>query len=172
MTWESETPLKTIPRHTHCSAPVSKELSCRGAEGGNSADVIDSAFVESFYDCYRVAMLGLYSLTDSRVSGWVGEQGELYKIYFQDQYRVCERRCPLYCPWGLHIIGLCISIRFFLLFLSLCFHRGWRIYLYRPSVLLFNTIAGLIDFSTVHSAQRGCGCVIWRELNSIDHSWE
>lgn len=70
---------------------------------------------------------------------------------------------------GLYCIGLCISIRFLLLFLFLlvcCFHRGWHIYLYRPSVLLFNTIPGLIDFSTALSAQRGCGCAIWRELKS------
>lgn len=47
---------------------------------------------------------------------------------------------------GLYCIGLCISIRFLLPFLFLsvcCFNSGWHIYLYRPSVLLFNTIAGL-----------------------------
>lgn len=72
---------------------------------------------------------------------------------------------------GLYSIGLCISIRFLLLFLFLsvrCFHGGcWHIYLYRPSVLLFNTIAGLIDFSTAGSAQRGSGCAIWRELELL-----
>lgn len=73
---------------------------------------------------------------------------------------------------GLYCIGLCISIRFLLLFLSVCcFHRGWHIYLYRPLVLLFSTIAGLIDFSTGRSAQSGCSCASWRELNSCHCDW-
>lgn len=62
-------------------------------------------------------------------------------------------------------IGLCISIRFLLIFLFLpvcCVQRGWHISLYRPLVLLFNTITGLIDFSTARPAQRGCGYVTWR----------
>lgn len=71
---------------------------------------------------------------------------------------------------GLYCIGLCISIRFLLVFLFLsvcCFQRGWHIYLYRPLVLLFNAIAGLIDFSTARSAQRGCSYVIWRKLELL-----
>ncbi len=79
---------------------------------------------------------------------------------------------------GLYCIGLCISIRFLLLFFFLsvcCFHRGWHIYLYRPSVLLCNTTAGLIDFSTGRSAREAAAVrhdASWTPATAIDCSRE
>lgn len=78
----------------------------------------------------------------------------------------------LYRPLYIHQVS---SFSFSMLILFYFIHRAWHMYLYRPSVLLFNTIAGLIDFSTappLHPhlplcTQSGCcSCAIWRELNS------
>lgn len=69
-----------------------------------------SALVKVLYGCFHVAIEGLYSLTAQTGCWWVWG-GESYNIYFEKQYRVCEKRFPLYCrlyrPLYIHQVFTC-----------------------------------------------------------------
>lgn len=141
---------ETDPRQACCSAPVGKELTCWGHRGRKQSSV-------SFgYVCVAAIMLPWRDCSARLDTGVVeGGAGWIIQYIFSETIQSMWTEISTSLSVGLYCIGLCISIRFLLLFLSVCcFHRGWHIYLYRPSVLLFNTIAGLIDFSTARCAQR------------------
>lgn len=103
--WGSEKTLTTDPRLTHCSACsalVSQDLTCRGQTMG-------TALTSSTQLAVVTVGMAAIMLPWRNCTQWsprlllvclMGEQGELYNIYFQKQYRVCEQRFPLYCWWG------------------------------------------------------------------------
>lgn len=90
-------------------------------------------------------------------------QGDLNNIYFQNQYRVSEEISTLLFVGSL-AYTFCTPIRFNLFSFEFkkAFFFGLRFsiwgsagYLYRLVVLLFNTTADMIDFSTACSAHAG-----------------
>lgn len=101
VTWNNEKTLKADPRQDYCSDPVGEELNCQGQrEGRGLISLIQPALVKSVADVlwlWRDCTVSLPRLVTG-VSEW--EKGDLYNIYFLNQYKVCDQRFPLYCWWG------------------------------------------------------------------------